>query len=180
MIKNLRESINKFITDNYDNIILMSRRICRGHIESEEVAHYVMSEFIEHKKATELIERNEAMKFMSGMIHRSFHSSTSKYHTIYRQKGRMHTLSSPVDSQVTEYDYDTDYTIEAIEGILEDMQADNIELWYRSTLFRMWLQTQNYSEISRKTGIPRTSISQAVEEARKHIQRTLKDRNIDL
>ena len=138
----------------------------------------MISEFLEHHSAERLVEDGEAMKFMSGMIHRSFHSSTSRYHTVYRQKGRMHTISKPIDDEVEEYDYDTDYTIEAIEGILEEMQAEGIELWYRATLFRMWIETSNYSEISRKTGIPRTSISQAVEEAREFIKQTLKDRGV--
>lgn len=176
---NRLQNVNNFITDNYDNIIIMSKRICKGSLESEEVAHYVLSEFIEHPSAIRLIEDGEAMKFLSGMIHRSFHSSTSRYHTIYRQKGRMHTLSKPTEDEDTDYDYDTDYTIEAIEGILEEMQAENIELWFRATLFKMWLQTSNYSEIARQTKIPRTSISQAVEECRQYVQQTLKDRGIE-
>lgn len=157
----------------------MSKRICKGHSESEEVAHYVISEFLEHKSALRLIEDGEAMKFMSGMIHRSFHSSTSRYHTIYRQKGRVHTQGSPIDREDTQYDYDTDYIIEAIEGILEEMQAENIELWYCATLFKMWLKTQNYSEIHRKTDIPRTSVSQAVDDAKQYIRATLKQRGIN-
>jgi DNA-directed RNA polymerase specialized sigma24 family protein len=43
----------------------------------------------------------------------------------------------------------------------------------------MWLETKNYSEIARKTDIPRTSISQAVEECRQYIKQTLKDRNVN-
>ena len=156
----------------------MSNRICKGSLESEEVAHYVLSEFCEHPAAERLIEDGEAMKFLSGMIWRSFNSSTSRYHTIYRQKNRMHTLSKPVDDEVEEYDYETDFIIEAIEGILEEMQAENIELWYRATLFKMYLQCNNYSEIYRQTDIPRTSVSQAVEEAKLYIQKTLKDRGI--
>lgn len=172
--------INKFLTDNYEQIITMAKKICKSHPESEEVAHYVMSEFIEHKNAKALIERNEAMKFLSGMIHRSFYSSTSRYHTIYRQKGRVFGLPENFDhSDDSEYDVDTDMVLEAIEGILEDMQADNIETWYRSTLFRMWLKEPNYSEIYRQTGIPRTSISQGVEECKQYIRNTLKLRGID-
>lgn len=171
--------INGFITDNYDNIIQMSKKICKSSSESEEVAHYCISEFLEHPKAIELIERGEAMKFLSGMIHRSFHSSTSQYHTIYRQKGRVHPKSMSEEHEDDPYDLDLDLTIEAIEGILEDMQADNIELWYRSTLFRMYLREGNYSEIERRTGIPRTSISQAVRECKKYIKKTLHERGIN-
>ena len=172
--------INSFFDTHYDQIILMAKKICKSHPEYMDVAHYVISEFIVHKNAKELIERNEAMKFMSGMIHRSFYSSTSPYHTVYRQKGRVHTRDLPIETvSDSEYDYDTDLVLEAIEGVLEDMQSDNIELWYRSTLFRMWLNVQNYSEIERQTGIPRTSISQAETECKKYIKKTLNDRGID-
>jgi hypothetical protein len=73
----------------------MSKKICRSSQESEEVAHFAIAEFMEHERAQELVDAGRAMNFLSGIIHRSFHSSTSKYHTIYRQKGRMHGLPQP-------------------------------------------------------------------------------------
>jgi len=39
----------------------------------------------------------------------------------------------------------------------------------------MWLDEPNYSELSRKTGIPRTSISQAVNEAIDYIKTRVND-----
>ena len=180
-------SLNKFLNDNYEDIVTMSKKICRSHRESEEVAHYVMSEFMEHERATELVEVGRAMNFISGMIHRSFHSSTSKYHTIYRQKGRMHTLepNEPTIRKrrlkeiVDEYDYEQDTATEAIQGILEDMEAGTIELWFRATLFKMYMKENNFSELSRQTKIPRTSIAKAIEEARTYIQQQLKLNNIN-
>lgn len=171
--------VNSFIEEHYNDIILMSKKICKSSDEYMDVAHYCMSEFLEHKDAAEIVKRNEGMKFLSGMIHRSFHSSTSRYHTLYRQKGRVHPKEIENRDLDEEYDYETDYLVEAIEGVLEDMQADNIELWYRSTLFRMWMKEPNFSEIERQTGIPRTSISHAVKECKKYIKKTLNDRGID-
>ncbi len=60
--------------------------------------------------------------------------------------------------------------LQAIEGIMEDMEADTVEQWFRVKLFKMWLEQPNYSELSRITGIPRTSISQAVSECRDYIK----------
>ena len=161
--------------------MLMSKKITKSSLESEDVAHYCITEFAHRVDAQALIDRGEGMKFLSGMIWRSFHSSTSPYHTIYRQKGRVfgineHTQIEDIESD--EYDYDKDIAIEAIQGILEDMKGGTIELWYRSTLFEMWCKQSNYSELSRQTGIPRTSISFAVEEARKYIQKQLQINNI--
>ena len=183
----------------------MAKRICKGSRESEDVAHYCILAFAEHERAKELIERNEAMKFLSGMIHRSFHSSTSPYHKLYRQSGRVHelydhTINKQSDGAFNvdrkwhkkladyqnvwythndEYDIETDLKIEAIQGLIEEMEAEGVDQWFRATLFKMWLEEPNYSELSRVTHIPRTSISQAVKECREYIQQTLKQRGIE-
>ena len=158
--------MNNFITEHYDAIVTMARKICRSSPESEEVAHFAMSEFMEHERGQEIV---------------SFHSSTSKYHTVYRQKGRMHELPEWHENwqDTDEYDLDQDIATEAIQGILEDMKAESIELWFRSTLFEMYVKLPNYSELARQTQIPRTSISKAVEEARSYIKLTLNNNNID-
>jgi len=158
----------------------MSKKICRSSQESEEVAHFAIAEFMEHERAQELVDAGRAMNFLSGIIHRSFHSSTSKYHTIYRQKGRMHGLPQSHDNIQDDniYDLEQDIATEAIQGILEDMKADTIELWFRAVLFEMWIKEPNFSELSRQTKIPRTSIAKAVEEAKAYIQLTLQNNNI--
>ena len=158
----------------------MSKKICRLSPESEEVAHFAIAEFMEHERAQELVDAGRAMNFLSGIIHRSFHSSTSKYHTIYRQKNRMHGLPQSHDNIQDDniYDWEQDIATEAIQGILEDMKADTIELWFRAVLFEMWIKEPNFSELSRQTKIPRTSIAKAVEEAKTYIQLTLQNNNI--
>lgn len=173
--------MNNFLETNYDAIITMARKICRSSPESEEVAHFAISEFIEHERGQELVDSGRAMNFLSGIIHRSFHSSTSKYHTVYRQKGRMHGFPDWYESPEadSEYDYEKDIAIEAIQGVLEDMKAESIELWFRSTLFEMYLKEPNYSELARQTQIPRTSISKAVDEARDYIKQVLNNNNIN-
>jgi len=172
--------LNKFLSDNYEQIITMSKKICRLSPESEEVAHFAIAEFMEHERAQELVDAGRAMNFLSGIIHRSFHSSTSKYHTIYRQKNRMHGLPQSHDNIQDDniYDWEQDIATEAIQGILEDMKADTIELWFRAVLFEMWIKEPNFSELSRQTKIPRTSIAKAVEEAKAYIQLTLQNNNI--
>ena len=158
----------------------MSQKICKGSTESEEVAHYIISEFLERQDAQALVDRNEAMKFMSGMIWRSFHSSTSPYHTVYRQKGRMFGTDdqSYYPEIEEEYDYYQDIVIDQTERILKSMPAKGVHYWYIKTLFEMHLKEGNYSEIARQTGIPRTSISHAVEECKKYIREELKKSGI--
>ena len=92
-------------------------------------------------------------------------------HTLYPE-----TAEARLDE---EYNYERDLLTEAIQGILEEMQSENIEQWYRSMLFSLWIENQNYSELERQINIPRTSISQAVQECKEYIKQELKNRGID-
>ena len=77
-----------------------------------------------------------------------------------------------------EYDFEIDFLVEAIEGLIEEMELDQEGLWYRARLLKLWLATPNFSELARITGIPRTSISKAVDEAKAYIIEELKIRKI--
>lgn len=205
--------MNRFFTKNYAEIVKMTEKITQNP-NYEEIAHYVMELFMVHPRRDELIEKGEAMKFMSGMIWRNYHSSTSPYHKLYRQNSKIFPYDPSLfnDSNLSkddteggfdeskwtngsdkkglktilqddvfnddDYDYEKDLKIDAIHGILEDMEGEGLHLWYISTLFKMWVNEPNYSELSRQTKIPRTSVSQAVDEARKHIIKKLKENGI--
>ena len=172
--------MNKFLTDNYDAIIIMAQKICKASPQSEEVAHFAIEQFMHHERAQELVDIGRAMNFISGIIWRSFNSSTSQYHTIYRQKGRVFGLPENYDNTADDntYDVEQDIATEAIQGILEDMRADTIELWFRAELFQMWIEEPNFSELARQTNIPRTSIAKAVDEAKNYIRQQLKNNGI--
>ena len=157
--------------------MLMAKKICRSHQEWEDVGHFAIEQFMQHERAEEMIEAKQAMQFISGIMYRSFHSSTSQYHTEYRQRGRFHATDQPIERQDDEYDFETDLKVDAVKGILEDMQGHSIEMWFRAVLLEMWIDTPNFSELSRRTGIPRTSISQAVDEAKEWIKQQLNARD---
>lgn len=153
----------------------MAKKICKGSQESEDVAHFAIASFMEHERGQELVDAGRGMQFLSGIIWRSFNSSTSEYHSLYRQKNRMGAIEDKhLNQPDIEYNYNQDLVVGAIQGILEDMEADRTDLWYRATLFQMWMATPNYSELARKTNIPRNSISHAVEEAKQYIKEQLK------
>ena len=173
--------INEFITERYADIMLMSKKICRSNPQWEEVGHYCLEKFMLHERAEELISTNRAMRFISGIIHRSFHSSTSQYHTDIREKNRTHGLSSKqyLESDNIDYNYGQDNAVESIQTILEEMISQSNEQWFRSVLFQMWVNNPNYSKLSRETGFPRTSISRSIKEAREYIKQELINKNID-
>ena len=173
--------VNGFITNRYEDIMLMSKKICRSSPEFEEVGHFSIEKFMIHERAEELIEAGKGMQFLSGIIHRSFHSSTSQYHTLIRQKGRVHgfTSNTQLEEPDVEYNDEQDNVVAAIQIIIEEMVNDSKEMWFRSVLLQMFADNPNYSKIARETGVPRTSISRAVKEAKEHIKEELIKRGIN-
>ena len=94
----------------------------------------------------------------------------------------MHSLTPAADNMQDNniYDHERDTVTGVIQGILEDMQQDREgELYIRSMLFQMWIKESNFSELSRITHIPRTSIAQYVSDAKSYIQNKLKEEGID-
>ena len=158
----------------------MAKKITQSK-DYEEVAHYVIEQFMIHPRAQELVDNGEAMKFMSGMIWRSYKSSTSPYHKLYRQSGKVYSSANIGEHMKNfieeEYDIETDYIVEAIHGILEDMESESQEMWYLALLFKMYQETPNFSELERLTKIPRTSISHAVNQCKKEIKNRLNANN---
>ena len=209
--------MNNYITKEYSKIVHLARKVTRTSDRNvyEELAHHALESFIKHERAEELIEKKQAMLFLSGIMHRNYHSSTSPWHKLYRYGGKEVELKTGTgylaniapteyverddmgtywqeskehlrDVWNTAYDlpYDEDpnglerdMLIESIQGIMEDMESDTVEQWFRVKLFKMWLDQPNYSELSRITNIPRTSISQAVNECKEYIKKRIDNGN---
>ena len=186
-----------WITDNYDNIIQWAKNITKMDPLYEELAHYSIEQFMTHKRYSEIITRDlgepeygHARGFLLAIMRNSWYGKKSEFSRIHKahradigSRKRVvsdEKMTSLLEArEVIQYDYETDRLIEAIEGLLEEMELDyEGKLWFNARLFKMWLEIGNFSEIARRTDIPRTSISNAVDEAKHHILTELKNREI--
>jgi len=171
--------LTNWLNQNYGLIKTMAEKITRGHHETDDLLHYSILHFMEHSRAEELAECGQAMKFLSGIMWRSFHSSTSAYHTEYRQKGRVHAGETP-EFETEVYDYEVDEIAGIIQDIIEELKTGgDTTKWYHAQLFTMWLENPNFSQLAKSTGIPRTSISHAVGETKKLILKQLNTLGIE-
>lgn len=188
---------HNWINNNYEEIVQWARNMTKNDELYEELAHYSIQSFMENKRYNEIIEKDErepefghARAFILSIMRNSWYgrkSEFTRYHKAHRadigQRKRnvtdikFNSLLEDRDDEV--YDHDQDFKIEAIMGILEEMSIDTEKLWFNAKLFQMYLEDPNYSSLSRKTDIPRTSISNAVQEAKDYIREELKKRGID-
>ena len=189
--------MHSWIENNYDNIVQWAKNISKNDPLADELAHYCIEKFLTHKRYEEIIDKDAAdpnfghcRGFILAIMRNSWIGKKSEFSRIHKAHRadighRKRNISDTKFNNLLEerdledYDLEKDYVIEAIEGILEEMSIDHKKLWYNAKLFQMYLVTPNFSAISRDTGIPRTSISNAVEEARQYIKEELKLRGID-
>jgi len=188
---------HNWITENYEEIMSWAKNISKGDELAEELCHYAIETFMNHKRYNEICQREReepnsghCRGFILAIMRNSWigqKSQFTRYHKAHRADlgHRKRTVTQDKFNslleglEVDEYNYEEDFLIEAIEGLLEEMNLDtNGKLWYNARLFQMWIECQNYSELSRRTDIPRTSISNAVEEAKHYIVNELKNRGI--
>lgn len=155
--------VNDYIANNYDNILQWAKQITYNHEAYIDLAHDVIASFMIHEKAEELVERGEARWFITRMLLNQGRSNTSPFARNYRNKNDR----TVPEGEQEDYDTEVDFKIETIQGIIEDLKAESIEGYYCTTIFEQVLlqDKMNFSKLSKETGIPRTSISQAYYQA---------------
>lgn len=156
------ELVNKWINDNYTNIIDWSKNACQGKSDYEDVAHYAITIFLEHNKAEELVMKGHARWFIVRIMLNSSRGKKSAYYRTYRPKHDSlseHTTDTPD----TLYNHDIDSLTETISGILEDLKHGDPDQWFLATVFELCMKEPklNFSKVARDTKIPRTSIANA-------------------
>jgi len=185
---------NEWIQNNYTNICEWSKNITRGDQLSKELAHYAIWQMLEHPKREALAMRErdfpDTLKyFMLSIIRNSWYGKKSPFSLVEKQHrtdiGQVKKTideksfwDSVANAKHEEYDYYKDELIDAIYTILNEMSKSTDREWYLAKLFKMWIEFQNFSEMSRITGIPRTSISKAVKEGKEYILHELYLRNL--
>ena len=186
-----------WINDNYENILQWADNITKGDELANDLAHYSIETFMTHKRYQEILDKDaqdpsfgHCRGFILAIMRNSWYGKKSEFSRTYKlhradigHRKRVvsdEEFAARIESQPQhQYNYEKDFVIEAIEGILEEMAIDTKDLWYKGKLFKLWIQTPNFSKLARETGIPRTSISNAVEEAKEYIKQELKNRGID-
>lgn len=173
-----------------------AKNIAKGDQLYEELGHYAIEQFMTHKRYDEICQRDRSEPayghcrgFILAIMRNSWFGAKSEFSRIHkahradighRKRDITETkFNTLLEREAEDYDYEGDRLIEAIEGLLEEMDLDHHgKLWFNARLFQMYLECPNFSELSRRTDIPRTSISNAVDEAREYILEELKIRKI--
>jgi DNA-directed RNA polymerase specialized sigma24 family protein len=165
--------VNSWLTQNYPRIQQACRNITKNG-DWEDLCHYVIEVFLSHARVEEIVNSGGAVYWIVRTAMNSYRSHTSAYHKLYREKNKNISLTGFDTPDVTPCAEELEELIQQIEALINlGLESRDPATWYRIKLLKLYIETPNYSKLARQIGIPRTSISQAVNEARNWVQDNL-------
>lgn len=139
------------------------RRITRGSHLSDDLLQETVIAFLENKNAQEIVSMGGAWFYTLKIAMNLWKSQTSPFYKNFKHE---HLSMLPEHEKIAD-------TQEEMEGIFSQIDSiiDKELSWYESRLLAVYIdERQNASSLSRKTGIPRTSITLTINRIRKHVQ----------
>ena len=153
--------INEWINENYDNIKKWLKNIIKDENPSvqQDLIHDIIITFMEHPKAEQLIEDDEARWFIVRIALNQSRSVTSSHYKTYKQNPINEFDDTLYEVQEEDYDLIRDNQIETLLNCLDEMYNGNNKERYYVMLILLYSTIENFSEISRRINIPRTTVS---------------------
>lgn len=151
--------INKWVEDNYNDIVSWITGVTRGERQDlvNDFIQDIVIIFLGHPKSLQAIERGEARWFIVRIAMNQWRSKTSTFHYQYRLR---YTDMVDKELQADEpYDPEQDLLLELLMISLDEMSRVSD---YRYEYFMIMLYYSsgcNFSEVERRTKIPRTTVS---------------------
>ena len=139
-----------------------------------ELLNYSLLQLLEHNNRENIIESGFGVFWIIRVMTNSIYSNTSQFHKLMRSD--YDVLVSDIKDDVIDKQEEEDL-LNDIENILLKIEGNKIEGWYVVNIFKLYIENPNYNYISRETGIPRKSITNAVKTCRALILQELKNKN---
>ena len=172
----------QWVNENYEDIKKWLKSTTRGKLPQlyEDFVHEIILIFLEHPKAQELVDKDEARWFIVRVALNQWRSTTSPW-AKREFSHKWVQLFEDVELKESEYNVEDDALIELMVGILDDMHLGEIEEYYMSLVVMIYHELNgNFSEMSRRLNIPRTSLSKVYKQAICVIDERLKQKIKDL
>ena len=168
--------IDRFVNENYNHLLSVAAKIIAKNGSREdpyELLNYSLLQLLEHKNTESIIESGFGVFWLVRVMTNSIFSNTSEFSRLYRSS--YDELNKDIEDDVVDKQGEEDL-LNDIENILLKIEKNKIEGWYVVNVFKLYIENPNYNYISRETGIPRKSITNAVKTCRALIIEELKNK----
>ena len=163
--------VNQWVNDNYETIKGWIKGAIKYENDSvkEDLFHEVLMVFIQHPKAEQLIKNNQAQWFIVRIALNQSRSNSSAHFNLYK-KHKTFEYKEIGEFHEEEYDLERDELTEDVLNCLDEMYNGTNRERYYVMLILMYFTLNNFTEMSRRLKIPRTTIQKNFKEGLEYIR----------
>jgi len=179
--------VNKWITDNYDDLKKTTYNILGedNYHEVDDLLHTCIEMFINNKNAESVVEKGQAKWFFIRILLNQHRSKTSYYHKTYRRNKSLDYIDEINNESLInddEYDYDYDRLVSLNLDIIEDMlKSTEPKERYLAFIMMMYFSNDyNFAEVARRLEVSRSTIRRQFDEGVKIIMNRLNKTNNEI
>ena len=165
--------INEYITANHKTLYQAAKNITKGHQLTDDLYQHCIEVLLvdkDEEKIQLLIDKNQLHYYFTAILIRNYHSSTSRFHYIYRKGSDIISDKDVYGVEIPEDEFDglKEAKIEFIEKQIENMD------WYDKQLVKLYFyDNMSYRKIAELTKIPKTSIYNGITSIKNKIKNKL-------
>lgn len=162
--------MNEYLTVNYETLYQAAKNITKGHQLTDDLFQHCVEALLTDKdqeKIQKMVDANQLHYYFTAILLRNYHSSTSRFHYIYRKGSDMIAEKDVYEVDVPEDEYDglKEAKIAFIEQEIEKLD------WYDRQMVRLYFyEGMSYRKISDLTRIPKTSVYNSITQIKNKIK----------
>jgi hypothetical protein len=165
----MRTEIQEYIVKNYFELLKIAKRITRGHELYNDLLNDIILQMYERESEIKLktYEDNDIKYYITAIMRVNWMSKTSPFY--YRYK-RSIDLSQPLSDNYENQADDFDERMDR-EVLIQCLEISFSELnWFHKSVFEMYLTLGSLKAVSKKTGVPLSSIARYVKQSKEEIR----------
>jgi RNA polymerase sigma factor (sigma-70 family) len=167
----MNKHIEKFITNNYYQLLTITKKITKNHELTSDLLHEVIIQL--YNKSNIVLQEysdDQIKYYIVSVIRINWHSQTSPFYYKIRKESSKYTNIDDIYDLTDESQLD--FEKEQLFVILEQSFCELD--WFRKSLFEMYLTLGSMKKVSKQTRIPVSSVSRYLKESKEQIKNNIK------
>lgn len=165
----MNQQIEKFITNNYYELLKISKKITSNHNLYKDLLHEVIIQLYDKDNIILRDYTNEQIKYYIVSIMRmNWHSKTSPFYYKVRREIMMYSEFHPsfdIPEEETQLEFEKQIIFDILEVGWTELD------WFHKSLMEMYLTLGSMNKVAKKTKIPLTSIRRYINSAKTTIKK---------
>lgn len=167
----MNRKIEEYITKHYYELAKIAKKITNNNSLSEDLFHFVILELYDKNYINlKAYDDNSIRYYIVAIMRINWFSKTSPFY--YKVKREFDRYQDLADFKENVIDGQYDFEKEEILAILE-VEWSELD-FFRKSLFQMYMELGSINKVSKKTTIPKTSVSTYLKQGREQIKENVR------